>query len=189
MEAKISLASSDRPRKTTARLSLPDSLPTVAAEHVEREIIEGRLRPGERLLDHTWASELGIRRGSFREVLRILARAGLVDIVPRRGASVAATSPQDVREIFFLRKHLMSLAAAAAAERITDEQVEALRNIMHRMENATGQADLSRYFRGNLAFHDTMSTSPALAASKICSSIWESRRSGTASSGSGCPAA
>jgi DNA-binding GntR family transcriptional regulator len=79
-----------------------------------------------------------------------------VDIVPRRGASVAATSPQDVREIFFLRKHLITLAAAAAAERITHEQVEALRKIMHRMEDATGQADLSRYFRGNLAFYDTI---------------------------------
>jgi DNA-binding GntR family transcriptional regulator len=151
---KDRLVSADPDRKVQSRLDLPGSLATVAAAHLEREIIEGRLRPGERLLEHAWASELGISRGSFREVLRILATAGLVDIVPRRGASVAATSTKDVKEIFFLRKHLMSIAAAAAAESITDDQVEALEKIMQTLEEATDRADISKYFRWNLAFHD-----------------------------------
>jgi DNA-binding GntR family transcriptional regulator len=137
-----------------SRLNLPGSLATVAAAHLEREIIEGRLRPGERLLEHRWASELGISRGSFREVLRILATAGLVEIVPRRGATVAATSTRDVREIFLLRKHLMSLAAEAAVENITEDQIEALQKIMQKMEEATHRANLSSYFRWNLAFLD-----------------------------------
>ena len=140
--------------KARARLSLPGSLATVAAAHLEQEIIEGRLRPGERLLEHTWALELGISRGSFREVLRILATAGLVEIIPRRGASVAATSTEDVREIFFLRKHLMSIAAGVAAENITDEQIEALQKIVKKMEDAADRPSVSEYFRLNLEFHD-----------------------------------
>src|SRR5262245_19267694 len=128
--------SRDAEGKTRSRLSLPGSLATIAAAHLEQEIIEGRLRPGERLLEHTWAAELGISRGSFREVLRILATAGLVETVPRRGASVAATSTKDAREIFFLRKHLMSIAAGMAAENITDEQIEALQRIDRQMEEA-----------------------------------------------------
>jgi DNA-binding GntR family transcriptional regulator len=140
--------------KARARLSLPGSLATVAAKHLEQEIIEGRLRPGERLLEHTWASELGISRGSFREVLRILATAGLVEIIPRRGASVAATSAKDVREIFFLRKHLMSIAAGVAAANVTDEQIEALMRIVQRMEEAAERSSVSQYFRLNLEFHD-----------------------------------
>jgi len=136
------------------RLSLPGSLATIAAAHLEQEIIEGRLRPGERLLEQTWSAELGISRGSFREVLRILATAGLVEIIPRRGASVAATSTRDVREIFFLRKHLMSIAASVAAEHVNDAQVEALQGIARKMEEARDGANISEYFRLNLAFHD-----------------------------------
>src|SRR5262245_53619883 len=127
------------------RLKIPDSLASVAAEHLEREIIEGRVRPGERLTEEKWAAEFGISRGSFREVLRILANAGLVEILPRRGARVGSLSARDVEEIYCLREHLEGLAAARAAETITKERLAEFKRIVLRMEQAANRSDLALY--------------------------------------------
>jgi DNA-binding GntR family transcriptional regulator len=128
----------------------------VAAEYLEKEIIEGRLKPGERLIEQEWAAECGISRGSFREVLRILANAGLVEILPRRGARVATISREDVEEIYFLRKHLISIAAARAAETMTRARLVDFQKIVQRMEEAARRADLPAYFRHNVVFHETL---------------------------------
>ena len=91
----------------TRVLNLPRSIAAVAAQHLEKEIIEGRLAPGQRLIEEVWAAEFGISRGSFREVLRILEASKLVEIVPRRGAQVASLNRRDVEEIYLLRKNLL----------------------------------------------------------------------------------
>jgi DNA-binding GntR family transcriptional regulator len=138
----------------TAVLELPRSVAWVAAQVLEKEIIEDRLKPGQRLIEETWAAKLGISQGSFREVLRILEHASLVDIVPRRGARVAELKKRDAEEIYFLRKHLLGLAFTEAARNMSDERLSEFRRILGRMEDANTRRDATSYFSASVTFDD-----------------------------------
>ncbi|HEU5393699.1 MAG TPA: GntR family transcriptional regulator, partial [Candidatus Methylomirabilis sp.] len=77
-----------RERRARSRFQIPRSLAALAAEHLERRVIEGRLKPGQRLVEQECAADLGLSRGTLREAFRILANSGLVEILPRKGARV-----------------------------------------------------------------------------------------------------
>lgn len=89
-------------------------------------IVRRDLAPGERLAEQQLAEELGASRTPVREALRRLALEGFVVLVPRRGAYVAGLSFKDMNDVFELRMALEGLAAALAAERITQEELAAL---------------------------------------------------------------
>ncbi|MEQ8486328.1 MAG: GntR family transcriptional regulator [Pseudomonadales bacterium] len=72
------------------------SLTEKIADHIGTEIIAGRLRPRARIQELKVASELGVSRGSVREALLILERRHLVEILPRRGATVSALEADEV---------------------------------------------------------------------------------------------
>lgn len=124
---------------------LPRSVATIAAQHLEREIIEGRLKPGERLIEEEWAERFDISRGSFREVLRILEAAKLVEIIPRRGAHVARVNRRDVEEIYILRKHLFELAYIYATANMTDEYLSMFAVIVDDMERVAARGDVVEF--------------------------------------------
>lgn len=120
---------------------LPRSIATIAAQHLEREIIEGRLDPGERLIEEEWAEKFGISRGTFREVLRILEAFKLVEIIPRRGAQVASVNRRDVEEIYILRKHLFQLAYMYATPNLNDDALRQFQAIVDDMECVAERGD------------------------------------------------
>jgi len=133
---------------------LPRSVAAIAAQHLEREIIEGRLSPGARLIEEEWAEKFGISRGSFREVLRILETARLVEIIPRRGAHVARVNRRDVEEIYILRKHLFELAYIYATANMTDAHLKAFRRIVEDMERVTARGDVVEFSALSEKFDD-----------------------------------
>ena len=46
------------------------------------EILNGSLKPGERIVEGKWAAQFGVARTSIREAINILAQAGFVIKVP-----------------------------------------------------------------------------------------------------------
>jgi GntR family transcriptional repressor for pyruvate dehydrogenase complex len=120
------------------------------AQQIQRLIVEGALKPGERLPpERELCARLGVSRGSVRDAIRILELAGLV--VPRQGEGtvVADLSPETVAapiasmlvrkrelvaELLDVRKMIEPALAARAAERATDEDVERLEAILRRQD-------------------------------------------------------
>ena len=85
---------------------------------LRQAIVEGRLRPGERLVESRLASRLQVSRAPVREALRKLERDGLVVSLLGRGLRVAWLSVRDVGELYACRAALERLAARQAAERV-----------------------------------------------------------------------
>jgi DNA-binding GntR family transcriptional regulator len=103
-------------------------------EVLQQEILELRLRPGQRLVERELVERIGVSRTTIREVLRQLSAEGLVTTIPQRGAIVAIPSIKDAREMYEVRGLLEGIIASQFAEKASDSQVAALREAFTRME-------------------------------------------------------
>jgi DNA-binding GntR family transcriptional regulator len=90
--------------------SKPPSYVDFAVDAVRAAILEGRIKPGERIKELPLADRLGISRGPIRDALKLLERDGLVELIPNRGAVVPEIHALDVLEVYALRARLGSLA-------------------------------------------------------------------------------
>jgi len=93
---------------------------------LEEAILEGELKPGERLRAEALAQRFGTSRTPIREALLQLEGQGLVEVEPNRGAVVRTFDRDDVLDLYEVRALLEPAAAARAARRISAGDVERL---------------------------------------------------------------
>ena len=94
------------------------------------DILNGKYQANEELKEKNIGDDLGVSRTPVREALRQLELEGLVHIIPNKGAFVEGVTLQDVKDIYEIRTLLEGLCARWAAERITQEQLEELEEIV-----------------------------------------------------------
>ncbi|MDK2881641.1 MAG: hypothetical protein PWQ99_1416 [Clostridia bacterium] len=126
----------------------------VVFDTLREAIINGVLRPGERLMELQLAEELGVSRTPIREAIRKLELEGFVVMVPRKGAYVAGISLKNIADVFEVRAALEALAAGLAAERITDEELEGLERIIVRKKKSIEEGDVAGFVQCDMEFHD-----------------------------------
>lgn len=97
-----------------------------AYHRIRRWIVEGRLRPGERLVEQRLAEDLDLSRTPVREALRMLQAEGLVAFERNRGARVRELSRAQIADLYELRARLEAMAAELAAARATPSERDAL---------------------------------------------------------------
>ena len=95
-------------------------------EKIRNDILKGRYKKGDELVECTIGKELGVSRTPVREAIRQLELEGLVQLIPNKGAFVTGISVKDVMDMYQIRARLEGLCAAMAAEKITREQEEGM---------------------------------------------------------------
>ena len=130
------------------------SLSQRVVEELRRAILTNRRRPGDRLIEDRLSEELGVSRIPVREALRVLASEGLVDIAPRRGASVAEISPEVARDLVEVRATLEGLNARLAARHHDPAIVEQLKRVLEEGNRAAKSKNVDDLVRLNGDFHD-----------------------------------
>lgn len=123
---------------------------------IKNAILSGRYRPGDRLVEESLAEWLGVSRNPVREALRHLEAEGFVEITPRRGASVATLGADEAQELFEVRAALEALSARLAANRVTDQQLGSLEEVVVRGEEAARAGRFEVLPDLNTAFHMRM---------------------------------
>lgn len=101
---------------------------------VRGQILEGELKPGQKIDQDALGELLDVSRSPIREALVVLGQEGLVTITPRRGAFVAELTPEDVIDHYELFGLVSGRVAAMAATSLTDEQVAELQGVHERFE-------------------------------------------------------
>lgn len=129
-----------------------------AADLIRRAILDGTLRPGQRLTEEGLAGDLRISRTPVREALRVLQTEGHVESAPYHGSTVRTYTVDDLDDIYQLRALLEGHGARRAAERIAAADVERLRESCVRLlafgDATTGNVD--GIVEENLFFHTTI---------------------------------
>ncbi|MBU3812030.1 MAG: GntR family transcriptional regulator [Candidatus Niameybacter stercoravium] len=97
---------------------------------IREAILEGSYKPGDVLRESTIATELGVSRTPVREAIRQLELEGLVQSIPNKETVVAGITQEDVEDIYLIRSRLEGLAARKAAERITEQDLQEMEEIL-----------------------------------------------------------
>ena len=119
-----------------------------AIEKIKAMIVAGDLRPGDRLpREADLAERLGLSRSSLREAVKALSLIRVLDVRQGDGTYVTSLAPQllldalsfivdfhrddTVLEFFEVRRVLEPAATAIAAQRMTGDDIDALRKVLH----------------------------------------------------------
>lgn len=137
----------DKVEKGPSRAGIYASL----VEQIRALIIEGDLGEGARISERALCERFGVSRTPLREALKVLAAEGVVDLLPNRGARVAAVPMAEIVELLTVMGALESLAARLACERITDDQIAEVTALHYQMVAHFLRRDLPAYFRLNQA--------------------------------------
>ena len=137
------------------KLNLDDYKPLreVVFENIRKAIIEGVLKPGERLMEIQLSEQLGVSRTPVREAIRMLELEGLVVMLPRKGAYVANISKKDLMDILEVRVGLEGLAAYCATDRMTKDHIKKLETISKELEEAVYKNDVETMLAKDEEFH------------------------------------
>lgn len=141
-----------------ARLALlrNETVQRLVQREIERLILTGELRAGERINEIEIARRLGVSRAPVREALRTLEEADLVKFEKNRGVTVREITLDEAADIYEIRASLEELICRRVAVRITSQQIEELRALVQRMGEQATSGDVESYHESNVQFHEKL---------------------------------
>ena len=150
------------------------SVTSKAIDSIRAMIRSGELAPGERLPpEQELADRLGVSRGSLREAVRALSQINVLDVRRGDGTYVTSLAPsellsglvfamelvqaKDLDEVVEVRQLLLPPAAALAAQRVTEDQLARMHEVIEHLEQATDPDEIVRLHEqfGSLVYEAT----------------------------------
>jgi DNA-binding GntR family transcriptional regulator len=117
------------------------------------DIIDGVLRPGQRMTEGELAISLGLGKTPVREALRRLVVERLVVVHPRNGYSIPPVTLQGVEELCELRLVVEPAVAAMSAGKLSPAQLEQLETLAQVSYDAGDRESLRGFLKANREFH------------------------------------
>ena len=110
-------------------------------EQFKELLISGRMMPGEQISLRGMAEGLGVSVMPVREAVQRLTAEQALELTPNRSLRVPQMSVSQFREITSIRKNLEGLAAATAAQSLSDEDTQKIvmwhESFVREMKNET----------------------------------------------------
>lgn len=149
-----------------------------ASDQVAQQILQLteslRLKPGDKLpSERDMRDQLQVSRTTLREAIRLLESQGVLEVrqglgtfvsdrptvagLPTRWSRWIEENKEQLLELLQVRAALEPLAAALAAQRATAEEVQAMAQILDRLDAAVAEGDLDNAVKGDIAFHQAIS--------------------------------
>lgn len=130
------------------------SLTDEIVDIIRDRILKGEYKIGEKIKENQIATEFKVSRTPIREAFKQLENEGLIDYIPNRGCFAKGFTRQDIEDIYAVRRALEIMAVEWAVSRISDSQIEALKEQSELMEFYTSRKDSAKVLELNSAYHD-----------------------------------
>jgi len=131
-------------------------------ESLKNNIINGEVKPGERLSEADLASTFSASRTPVREAFLRLEQDHLVERVAQAGVRVPIINRESIEDLYSMRAVLETYAIELACDRITPEQIAAMKQIRAQafelLKSSESSRDyvLKRFLELNSIFHETI---------------------------------
>jgi len=127
-------------------------------DYIKRALLNGELKPGDKVNEVRVASALSISRAPVREALQMLVKEGLIISIPQRGKFIKALSPKEIKDSYIIGGVLEGAAIASCMENFTPEDFLDLEGLLKQMERLDEQAAdyVERFARLDIAFHEKL---------------------------------
>ena len=131
--------------------------PRIARHHVkeeiQRRILSGERKAGDRLSQQSLAKELGVAQGTVRESLLELQWLGLVDSIDRLGVFVEKLDGPRICEAYQVREVLEGLASRLACDHVGRADIAQLRQMADDVFKFAKRKDVKQMGATDHAFH------------------------------------
>jgi DNA-binding GntR family transcriptional regulator len=142
------------PSGTTApRLQRSSTIDDVASL-LRADIVAGDLAPGTQLREVALAESIGVSRPSLREALQVLRQEGLVRHEPHRGTFVTTIGPEEIVDIYQVRRVLEG-SAGRSCRKAGKAGIERVGAAFEELAEATG-GDPFDAIGADLRFHQSI---------------------------------
>ena len=131
-------------------------------ESLKSNIINGEVKPGERLSEAELASRFSASRTPVREAFLRLEQDHLVERVAQAGVRVPIFNRESIEDLYAMRSVLEAYAIELACDRITAEQITTMKQIraqaVELLKSSESSRDyvLRRFLELNSIFHETI---------------------------------
>ena len=136
----------------------PEQMPKTIRERVYSElrkwIIDGTLKPGEKISDQDLAVYFSTSRTPVREAIQLLADQKLVEIYPGKETIVAPIDLSEVHSLYQIAAELHVLALEFAYPHITQAELDALKNCNQQFTEAIAHGDNAAASFADHEFHN-----------------------------------
>lgn len=119
-------------------------------------LLDGRLRPGDRLVETQLAEILGVSRSPIREALSELAQSGVIIREPGRGGRIRDWTRKDLEDLYGVRGILEGYAISLIVPRMTNKAAGMFEELIAAMRAAGIEEDYMTMIELDLAFHRTI---------------------------------
>jgi len=119
---------------------------------LKRMIMDGDLKPGEKIIQEKVAEQLGVSRTPMTKALQLLENEMLVESIPRRGFYVKVLNLKELIDVYDCREVLEGMAAGRLAEILTPDDAIKLDGCFKGYD-LKDHIDPSAYFRSDELFH------------------------------------
>ena len=125
-------------------------------QELYRNIISGRIAPGETLITDRIATQMQVSPMPVREAIHRLQAVGFVSVFKKKGIVVNELSAHNLEEITKIRLTLEPMAARKAALKRSDKSVLRLESLHDEFVESTERYDVEQFLSINRKFHSTI---------------------------------
>ena len=145
----------------------------IVYQMLKDKIIDGELKPGERIIISELAAAFNVSPMPVREAIKRLQQDEFVEVIPHIGAKVASMEWSKLREILLILTELEVLAAKLATPYIGENETKKLDDLIQEMEAVVADNDSKRYAELNKQFHGVIyGSSPYKYLNELIMSLW-----------------
>lgn len=120
---------------------------------IQKDILSGEIPSDSKLTEQTLCKKYNVSRTPLREAFRQLEADGLIINIPNRGAYAVGLSNRDISDLFDLRFLFEIQAVEWAIKRMTEEEIDELKETIEFMEFYTLKDDTEKVLQFNSQFH------------------------------------
>ena len=125
------------------------------ADEIRMKILNGDMKPGDKIIEQELASEFGISRGPVREALRQLEQEGMVEYSRNVGCSVKHIGMDDVYEIYYMRANYEMMAVRLYNAPFPQETIEKMEQVLEQMKQLHKE-EYRKVFELDNEFHEAI---------------------------------